>query len=74
MKIFTWKQRLVVFSTTLLIIGSFLLVGYLIGRWFEHTRAGVFLAVLASYPVTQWVLVKRIRVLHEREKIAPPPS
>ncbi len=68
MKIFTWRQRIIVLSTTIFMVGLFIAAGYGIGSWLNNTKAGIFIAVLVSYPFTQWVLVKRIREVHKQEK------
>jgi len=68
MRIFTWRQRAIVLLVTLATIGLFVLAGWGIGVLLNQTRAGIFLAVLISYPFTQWVLIKAIARTHEHEK------
>ena len=65
MKIFTWKQRIVVLLTTLGVAGIFLLAGFLIGKTVGNTTAGLIVAVLVSYPFTQFTLVKTLNRMHE---------
>lgn len=61
MKLFTWKQRIVVISTTLLCIGAFALGGLLIDYAFDSSPLGLIGAVLVSFPFTQWVVYKRMQ-------------
>lgn len=67
MKIFTWKQRAVVLAVTLGMVGLFVLTGWGIGHLVGQTKAGIFIAVLISYPFTQWALAKSILKVHEAE-------
>ncbi len=68
MKIFTWQQRIIVFSVTLLTVALFIAAGYGIGVWLGNTKAGIFIAVLVSYPFTQMLLIKKIRDFSEKER------
>ena len=67
MKIFTWKQRLIVLLTTATLVALFGAVGYLIGSMVENWRAGVVIAVLISYPFTLWALAKSLPALYKKE-------
>lgn len=53
--------------TTVLMVGVFGLAGWGIGHLLGQTKAGIFIAVLISYPFTQWALAKSILKLHEAE-------
>lgn len=67
MKIFTWKQRLVVLLTTLGVAGIFLLAGFLIGKTAGNTTAGLLIGLVISYPISQFTLMRAIKRLHESE-------
>jgi hypothetical protein len=67
MKIFTWKQRAVVLGVTIGIVFLFGLVGWGIGNFIDQPKAGIFIAVLISYPFTQWTLLDVMRRVHETE-------
>lgn len=67
MKIFTWKQRGVVLLMTVAMVGLFGLAGWGIGTFAGNHKAGIFVAVLISYPFTQWALAKQILKVHEKE-------
>jgi len=66
MKLITWKQRLVIFGTTILMIGVFSLVGYGIGRLVGNWKLFLILGVLLSYPVTQWLFLWKFRKSHKK--------
>ena len=61
MRIFTWKQRVIVFGSTLLTVGLFVLVGYLIGRLVNDIPLLIALAVLVSYPFSQFAIIKALK-------------
>lgn len=67
MKIFTWKQRIVVMSVTASLVVLFGAIGYLIGNALGNARLGIVIGALASYPATQFVLVKAMRRLYKVE-------
>lgn len=69
MKVFTWKQRILVLGISLGVITLFVAVGYGIGLLLGNGKLGIILAVLLSYPVTQWTLVKSVQKLYEKESI-----
>lgn len=68
MKIFTWKQRILVMSVTLIMIFLFAFVGYLIGKALGNYQFGIALGALISYPFTQFTLVRSIQRLHKKEQ------
>ncbi|MDA0208440.1 MAG: hypothetical protein O3B64_03505 [bacterium] len=68
MKIFTWKQRAIVFLVTIATIALFALIGYLIGRAAGSGTIGLVIAVLLSYPATQFQLAKTMRRLYDTNK------
>ncbi len=61
MRIFTWKQRVIVFGSTLLTVGLFVLVGYLIGRLVNDIPLLIALSVLVSYPFSQFTIIKALK-------------
>jgi hypothetical protein len=67
MKIFTWKQRAVVLLVTVSMVGLFGLAGWGIGTLAGNHKAGIFIAILISYPFSQMVLVKQIQRTHKEE-------
>ena len=67
MKIFTWKQRGVVLLVTVSVVGLFGLAGWGIGTLAGNYKAGIFIAILISYPFSQMVLVKQIQRTHKEE-------
>lgn len=67
MKIFTWKQRIIVFFTTISVIGAFALVGYLIGRAVNNIALVVMLAVLVSYPFSMFTIARVLKRRFEKE-------
>lgn len=67
MKIFTWKQRIIVFFTTVSVIGVFALVGYLIGRAVNNIALVVMLAVLVSYPFSMLTIARVLKRKFEKE-------
>lgn len=67
MKIFTWKQRIIVFFTTISVIGAFALVGYLIGRAVNNVTLVVLLAVLVSYPFSLLTIARVLKRKFEKE-------
>lgn len=64
MKIFTWKQRVIVLTTTLVVAGIFLTAGYFIGKVANNVTAGLIIAILVSYPFTQFTLIKTLQRLN----------
>lgn len=68
MKIFTWKQRAIVFLVTIATIAIFALIGYFIGNAAGSSTIGLVIAVLLSYPVTQFQLAKTMRRLYDSDK------
>lgn len=56
MRIFTWKQRLIVLSVTLAVIGFFVVIAYFIGRQIDRVSLALAVGVLFSYPFSQWML------------------
>jgi len=68
MKIFTWKQRLLVLTLTLISVAFFATIGYFAGKKLGSIPAGIMIAVLVSYPFTQWLLVNRITSMYNKEK------
>lgn len=68
MKIFTWKQRIVVIFITLFMVALFATAGYAIGQAFENWRLGIALGALASYPFTQFTLVRAMKNLYEKQE------
>ncbi len=67
MKIFTWKQRLYVFGVTLTVAGIFVLAGFLIGKAVGNVTTALIVAVLVSYPFSQFALAKAVSRLAKRE-------
>lgn len=67
MKIFTWKQRIIVFFTTISVIGAFALVGYLIGRAVNNIALVVMLAVIVSYPFSMFTIARVLKRRFEKE-------
>jgi hypothetical protein len=67
MKIFTWKQRATVLLVTVSMVSLFGLAGWGIGYAAGNYKAGIFIAVLISWPFTQWALVRQILKVHEVE-------
>lgn len=61
MRVFTWRQRIVTLGTTLATIGVFALVAYVLTRIFHWSNGIILIAVVLSFPVTQWVLVRRMK-------------
>jgi len=61
MKLITWRHRLAIFGTTLLMIGVFALIGYAVGRWVGNWKLFLVLGVLISYPFTQWFFLWQLR-------------
>ncbi len=54
---YTWKSRLIVFTTTLAVIGSTLLIALILSRLFSISlKTLIFVAVIISFPVTQYAL------------------
>jgi len=53
MKLITWKHRLAIFGTTILMIGVFSLIGYGIGRFVGNWKLFLIGGILVSYPLTQ---------------------
>jgi len=71
MELFTWKHRIISVSVTILVIGLFALVGYVIGRLVDNIPLLVMVSVLVSYPFSLWVLSKALKKHHEaRQKEA----
>jgi len=67
MKVFTWKQRVVVIGITTLMVCLFAAVGYGIGLMLGNWKFAMTVAALASYPFTQWTLIKAVRRLYDKE-------
>lgn len=67
MKVFTWNQRFVVYSVTLLCVGLFGLAGYGVGSLLGSGKIGIVVGVLASYPFAQFALVQAIKRLRKHE-------
>ncbi len=61
MRIFTWQQRVIVFGSTLLTVGLFVLAGYLIGRLVNDVPLLIALSVLVSYPFSQFAIIKTLK-------------
>ncbi len=53
-----WKQRAVVFSTTLATIFLFYGIGFVLDRLLETGPLFQVIAVLCSFPVTQYLLYR----------------
>lgn len=70
MRIFTWRQRAIVFVTTAATILVFLLLGAGIDRVLDSRPIGLVIGLLVSYPVTQWFVVKRMKKQIDREQKA----
>lgn len=70
MKLITWKQRLAIFGTTLLMIGVFALVGYGIGRMIGNWKLFLILGILLSYPFTQAVFLWNYKKTQAKQKQA----
>lgn len=68
MKIFTWKQRVIVFFTTIAVISVFALIGYAIGTWVDNVALLVMLGVLVSYPFSLFAIAKVLRRNHEKSE------
>lgn len=58
MKLFTWKQRAIVWGTTLATLAVFLGIGYLLDLWLSTGRISFFIGLFLSFPVNS-VLLKR---------------
>lgn len=54
-------------GVTLSVVAVFFLVGSALGTLVDRPRAGILLAVLVSYPVNQWMLMKAIRRRYQNE-------
>lgn len=67
MKVFTWKQRIVVIGVTVLMIAIFGAVGYAIGLALDNWRIGIAIGALVSYPFTQFTLVRAVKRLYDQE-------
>lgn len=59
MKIFTWKQRILVWGTTIATVAAFLGLGLLLDMWLSTGRAFFIAGLLLSFPVNI-VLLKTI--------------
>ena len=68
MSIFTWKQRVLIVVVTVGTIAIFGLIGYLIGNVFSQWKLGVAIAIIVSYPFTQWALIRSVQRLNNKEK------
>ncbi len=61
MRVFTWRQRFVTLSTTLAVIGFFALIAYGLTRIFNWPNSVIMVAVLLSFPVSQLIIVRRMK-------------
>lgn len=62
-KVFTWRQRRIVYSTNLAVIGAAALVGVAVDVLIienEKYIATAFAAVI-SLPIAMWLTIRRIR-------------
>lgn len=50
-------------------VALFAAIGYGIGLLVDQVSAGIFIAVLISYPFTQWALIRAIRRVHVSEQL-----
>lgn len=66
MKIFTWKQRVLVFVTTILVVSVFALVGYIIGRVVDNIPLLIMISVLVSYPFSLFALTHVMKRDYEK--------
>lgn len=54
---YTWKSRLVVFTTTLVVLGLALGIAFVASQVFDIAfKTCVFIALIVSFPVTQYTL------------------
>lgn len=67
MKVFTWKQRIVVIGVTVLMIALFGAIGYAIGLALDNWKLGIAIGALVSYPFTQFTLVRAVNRLYKHE-------
>jgi F0F1-type ATP synthase assembly protein I len=70
MRIFTWRQRAIVFVTTSLSIGTFLLLGYGFDEIVGTRPIGFVIGLVVSYPVTQMLVVRRMKKQIDKEQAA----
>ncbi|HPF95169.1 MAG: AtpZ/AtpI family protein [Candidatus Magasanikbacteria bacterium] len=64
MKIFTWRQRVWVILTNLVMIGVFAGIGYWLDVKFDKKPLFLILGVLTSFPLGQWILIKILKSEH----------
>lgn len=67
MKIFTWKQRLYVFGVTLTVAGIFVLAGFFIGKAIDSVTEALIVAIVVSYPFSQFALAKAMASLAKKQ-------
>lgn len=60
MKFFTWKQRIQVFTWTLATVAVFGTLGWWVGSAIDSSSGGLTVAVLLSYPVSLWIIVRKM--------------
>lgn len=61
MRIFTLRQRLIVYGTTLSIIVVMCGLGFWVGGQVGSAKLGVLGGLVISFPITQYLLIKQLR-------------